>query len=1132
VRPRGHFLRATQLERDFSDPEALAGYVLTETAASHLRRIASGLRPESRDRAFRIVGDYGSGKSSLALVLARWLTNGTQGLPAFCQAQFAKEGLELPCAASMVPLLVTGRRQALAVGIQRAVVDALVGVFSAAVPKPVLKLAHQAAITDDEALRLLLLFREYAMGQLGATGVLVVIDEAGKFLEYAAEHPTENDVFLWQVLSDEAARSGSRPLVVVGVLHQGFSAYAHRLGMLQELEWEKVAGRCTELNLRDSLPQTARIVAAALNIDTAALDPSAARQMAERMSLALQHRWFGPVANPASLTEIAPALFPLDPFAFPVLMRLLRRFGQNERSVFSFLFGGEPGGLMAHLQKTSEPFALDDLFDYVLANFDQVLTGGADANRWLMIKALISAASGADPLVDRVLKVVGVLNLMNADDLLATRETIGLALGARRPAREVAACITRLRSEEGKRVLYDRGAAGGLCLWSHVSVDLQSAFETASQRVPPSGNCVGFIKDYLGARSMIARAHYIRTGSLRYFRVRYCSYAEFEQESTSPPPADTNGVLYVPLCETVRDVEKARTIAVAFADAGHCVVALPHRPMTSVGPFIREVLVWDHVLTNTPALNNDPYAQETVSLSRETARRALAEALDRMLGLDGTSSSAGATLIWRGEQQHDIRPGRGFRAFLSHVFNKVYDQAPVVRNELLNRDELSSAGAAARMRLIEGALEQGGDRLFGMDDTKRPPEMSMYLSFFEYGHVHVAEEGTSGWQLQVPDATDDPLNLRPSLFAIRQLLEERLDARVPVSVALQRLRDAPYGVKSGLAELVLAVFAVAEQRQVAFYEDGRFLSGLEGADFLRLTKHPETFEVQLCRVGGVRSDVYSRLAGLLTVEVRRGQEDILDVVRPLCVFAAQLPPHVSKTRRLSDVAQRVRDSLLNAREPAKLLFDDLPKACGLSAIGVDNVSPESVDDYLLRLHGALNELRACYYDLRQRILSALQRNLATQGDGAWRSSVAKRAGLLFPSVSEPRLKSFCFRLSDEALGPDEWAESVGALLASKPPREWGDLDESGFQHELGQLTAQLRRTESALFGETGQVRPDAVRLCLTQATGGERMRVVSVSGTSEGDLGRIRQQFEAIIEREGPRSLAALAQALWERLDG
>ena len=73
------FLRSTHLERDFKDPTVLSGYVMTDFTRSCLGRVASGLKPSSGQRAWRMTGGYGSGKSTFALLLAHWFAGRDNG---------------------------------------------------------------------------------------------------------------------------------------------------------------------------------------------------------------------------------------------------------------------------------------------------------------------------------------------------------------------------------------------------------------------------------------------------------------------------------------------------------------------------------------------------------------------------------------------------------------------------------------------------------------------------------------------------------------------------------------------------------------------------------------------------------------------------------------------------------------------------------------------------------------------------------------------------------------------------------------------------------------------------------------------------------------------------------------------
>jgi len=1133
VRPRGHFLRSAQLERDFHDPTALAGYVTTPIVLDHLRRIAAGLRPESGNRAFTIFGSYGSGKSTFALLLAHWLRGDVKKLPQHLHKDLAYDQYGLAAPPRLHPLLVTGSREPLPDVIRRAISDDLAAASSRKGRRgKFAALLAQETLTGAECLQLVSLYRQRIAEIAGAPGLLLMIDELGKTLEFAAQSPERSDVFLWQLMAEEAGKKSDNPLVVVGILHEGFSSYAHALGLSQEREWEKVSGRYTQLPLRHSLDQTVRILASALNVDHQRIPSGVAKALSSQMKAACAQGWYGANANAALLAKEAPSLFPLDPFVLPALDRFLHQHAQNERSFFSFLFAEEPFGLMDHIGRTKQTYALDHLYAYILHNFDHVLSDRREASTWVMIKSLVSAAETGSDTPDRILRAVAVLNLLNSSDLLATESVLASAITGAKNV-DVKESIRVLQAEEGKRVLFNRGSGGGLCLWPHVSVDLHAAYDKASLAVGTIADPVEYVRTYVGNQYLVARRHYINTGNLRYFRVLYLTLPELEKVSASCPALEkADGLLLVPLLRSDKEREKALMLAMQFNDIPECVIAVPSRAVTSLSDPIREALIWEHILINTPELNNDPYARDTVSLRRDRESARLADAIRATVGLGRFFGQSKATLIWRGEEVPDICTSRQFTSFLSTVFDDVYSAAPRIQHELLNREDLSSAAAAARQLLIQGLLEHQKEPAFGMDLNKRPPEMSMYLSVFDKGYLHRPKRGTKKHVLRLPrkDTDEKLLNISPVMRALHAWLEERSDKRLAVPFVFDFLRERPHGIKSGLAPLLLALEYALHGSEIAFYEDGKFLSVLTPAEMQRLLKAPHTFEVQYCNVRGVRSDVFAQLAQLDVVDIPKDATDLLDVVKPLCQFAAKLPPYVVKTRRLSPAAIAVRDALLEAREPVKLLFSDLPRACGVSPIEPGTRAGTSVAPLVSGLKASTNELRACYYELRKRLLKTLAAHFSADAGPDWRKSVAQRADALFAVISDPKLKAFCFRLADATPTDEEWAESMAAFIVSKPPHQWVDGDESRFEFDLGELAGRFVRSEATAFGKGSRKDAKNMRVCLTQANGEERVQLASTASVPQERLAKLEQAIEKIVHEEGAAGLVALADVLWKRL--
>ncbi len=365
------YLRSTVLERDWQDKEALEDYVVTPLAAQTASKLAAGLRPTSSLRAWRITGDYGSGKSSFALLIANLFSKRFSELPAniregvggIGEFRHRRQRQQL-----LLPVLVTGSRSAMSLAILRGLAAALDG---GPLSKRLLKelgefIERPGQVDDATAIHWINRIRKHVVNKGIAQGIILILDEAGKFLEFAAMQPEQQDVFLLQSLAELASRSGENPIYIITLFHQGISAYTGHLTKSQNREWEKVAGRFEEINWHYPVEQIASLVVHSLNTRTELVSAKQKATIEDDMGRALRLGWYGADANRESLEELADGLYPIHPTVLPILVRLFSSFGQNERSLFSFILGEEPNSLQSFVAKTggTEFFRLHHLFDY------------------------------------------------------------------------------------------------------------------------------------------------------------------------------------------------------------------------------------------------------------------------------------------------------------------------------------------------------------------------------------------------------------------------------------------------------------------------------------------------------------------------------------------------------------------------------------------------------------------------------------------------------------------------------------------------------------------------------------------------------------------------------------------------
>jgi hypothetical protein len=997
------YLRSAHLERDFDDDTSLRQYVLTPPMVAAFSRIVEGLRPASGHRAWRITGDYGTGKSSFALVLAHLLRDPTAPTVARVRKALNIDTKQAPFEAAshgMLPVLVTGAREPLVPAVARGVGRALEHLRGRRASRSIEDLQATAAdvASTGDAPQLFALLDRLGdhVRRSGRSGVLLVLDELGKILEYAAFHPDREDVYVLQRLAEVAARSGDRPLAVLGLLHQGFHAYAERLPSTARLEWEKVAGRYEEITFDQPLGHMAALVGGALNLDKALVPKDVAAAAKVVRDATARTGWYG--TSNDTVSPIDPLeVYPLHPTVLPVLVRFFARFGQHERSLFSFLLSSEPFGLQSFAERPAKGetwYRLPDFYDYVRSVFGHRLAGASHLSHWLRTSGTVDRASDASDLEYRVLKAVAVLNVLDAEHLLATDAVLAAAIadGNRRAA--VANAVASLKR---RGLLFDRGAAGGYCLWPSTSVNLESAFEAAKRALGPVDRVAAQLRPYLDTTPVLARRHYIKTGTMRHFELRYAEAGSLAEIVAGPTEAD--GLVVIALCETENERRSALTHAATdeVASREEVVIAVPP-PLQGLVAEVQDARCWQWVSDNTPELAQDSYASAEVARQLAASRRALQTRLAALFGFRVDSRD----VRWMHCGRRLRLPGRGgLSAALSEICDGLYDQAPRILNELLNRRSLSSAAAAARLRLIDRVFSSADQPALGIESGKAPPEKSMYLSVLHAGNVHREEDDR--FVLAEPPDGSDPLSLRPALMRIVALLEEADGHRVPVTTIFELLRGRPYGVRMGVAPLLLAIAVAAHAHEIAVYEHGTFLQRFGAPDFLRLIKQPATFEFQLCRVVGVRADVFVHLARVFAGHrSTERQAQLLDVVRPLSEFAAGLPDYTRRASDLDEPARSVRDALVTAREPASLLFRDLPKACGIEPFVAEvPTDEERARLFVETLRAALDDLRAAYPRLLERVRDRLARRLSDGHVQLDRADIAKRALQVALAAREP-----------------------------------------------------------------------------------------------------------------------------------
>jgi hypothetical protein len=1094
-------VRSVNLDEDLGDLSALVAYSPGAHVLDALRRLASGLQDGRRTRAWSITGPYGAGKSSFAVLLAGLLAaddqpvrRGARELLAAVDPQLSemldRERQRLDVAdGGMIAAVAVGAREPTVRALLRALHRGGSRWWSSPGPKPrVLRELDEAVSAGRDDPELLL----RSIDQLASYApLLIVVDELGKTLEFAADRSGEGDLFVLQQLAERLSGAERFEGMVVTLQHLAFEEYLVGAGEARRREWRKVHGRFEDVPFVSDSAHALRLIAEALG----ATKPRSAGQRAivatARAAEAALSDAVGHLRPPSAITGGAERTYPLHPSVALALPPLVARLGQHDRSLVSFIASDAPHGLRAFLSEQtlrsghSAPiYRLSDLYDYFFEDGAMEGLAGASNAQAREISARIEGARELDELTRRVLKTIAVLNLTaGADGLTANIElivesTLGPDAGkAERHQVEVA--LERL--VEHSLVVFRR-FAGEYRVWEGSDFDIVG--ESAAAREQLSVDDGRLILDTVARahplRAAVAQRHSQRQHILRYFDVRFATPERFSGATSQLPGAD--GLLLWVLAG-----ERAPEQVPASTADGLPLVVL----WSPFGAEITEIALdagaLEAVLRGAPELENDPVARRELRYRLGAVQDALGTATADAFAL----RRRGVVCFAKGEQQQ-VRDHAGLSRLLSDICDERYARTPVIRNEMLNRRELTSQGAKARRLLLERMFTAEHRERLGIEGYG--PERAMYEAVLRHTGLHGVRDGE--WCFG-PPGRDSPL--ADVWQTLMEFFDEAVDKPRGIDELYRTLLEPPFGLKEGPIPVLLAAALQHRADDVFIYQEGTFQPVVEPAHIERLLKAPERFAVKRASLLGVRGAVFARLRALMSTRADDGpagtrNTSTLAVVRPLIAFASALPQYSQQTSSISPQASAVCQALLGAREPDVLLFEALPAALGLEPLALDAPHDRAADRFVAALRVAMSELSSAYERLLDRIGELLRDAFASQHRVKLREDLRARSRRLTGQVIDPKLRAFLLQAANEEIDDAEWLEALGMTLASKPPQSWTDHDVVVFEALVAERARWFARLERLHFEmlQRDEVGFDARKLTLTAPDGTEHYELVSV----------------------------------------
>lgn len=1012
------FARSARIDADLNGTPPLTGYILQPSVRKALETMAMAI-VESEQAAFTWTGPYGGGKSCAALLVGNLVGGRSK------QRTLAREivGAELVKSYAdafpgkrlwtVVPL--TGRRASMRTELADAAgttldwsPELLAGARS---DDRRLCEALKGAATDDN-------------------GVLVLIDELGKFFEHAALEG--GDVHLLQDLAETASRSRGR-LILIGVLHQSFAQYADRLPRAAKDEWAKIQGRFLDIPFAAGPDEVATLLARAIK---GGLAPDATVEQAHRLAATIGQRRS---VDEANLADTLACAWPLHPATALILGPVSRqRFAQNERSVFGFLTSAEPYAFQSFLNDTPADeagagYTPDRLWDYLIANFGLELTAGPNGTRVSVAVEAIERAAVRGPEHARLAKIAALIELFRNGSGLTVSDMVLAACAPDLSSAKLEAVLAELVD---RAILIRQPRLGGYALFSGTDFDLDEALNQYRERL--SETEIAHLPTQLGVGPVAAKRHYFERGALRTFEVvlqildlgdtDMQSWVEQTALMHTRRPSAGHIVLLMPAAgmETAT-VESAAKLLTKTLSASGTVSGLGIANRTFLlREHVSEFFALKRVEEAHPQLEGDRIARRELAARRSHVTDAIRQEMLETIG---------SCRWWSGDSRLQALDGRPLAFIASEVADRAFPSAPILRSELLNRDRPSSSAMAAARVLGYAMVTRAEQPDLGFEGF--PAELGLYLTVLQPFGLHREVEGI-GWRFCDPSENSAGASLLPAWTELKDATTTTLGD------LYSRWGRPPYGLKRGVMPIFALAYLLAHRDVVTVYVDGVYQALLDTVFVDRLFQGPDLVELHV--ITRTEQDVVflERIAELLS-----DKEQV--TTNPLVVASAlfrrfrTLPEWTRRTATLSEYTRKIRDAVLKADDPESLLFDHIPSAL------------EGVSDRIATITTAIRELEAAYPVMLDNLRSTLAERLAVNPTSF--EDIGIRATTVAGVTADLRFDAFAMRVGEFGTGRGD-IEGLASLLVHKPPQNWGDRELDLAQFELAKLCLRFREAEA------------------------------------------------------------------------
>ena len=954
------------------DSERELNYIPTPNAIRVVHQISNDFKMGVR--SFNIIGSYGTGKSSLLWAIQQSLNNYKKHFEVNLLSDPKVEFINF-------------------IGEYRSLIQTFSEYFG-------------VQDTRDTAKHIFSeIFNRYHDLGKGNRLLVLVVDEFGKFLEYAAQNNPGQELYFIQQLS-EFVNNPDHNILLFTTVHQNFDAYAVSLDKVQAQEWTKVKGRFREIAFNEPIEQL--LFLASEHLEQKESVKASLELIKDSIRLFTNAKAFHFQID--SLRGISEKLYPLEITAAYVVTSALQRYGQNERSLFSFLEANDVTGLNFHVRNSYDkrekqvPFySIAHVYDYLTFNFYSFIYSryNHDFTAWKTIKATIEKAESVfDRSTDdyvKIIKTIGLLNIFTLSGSLLNKEFLIKYASLALNIPNADALINEL---ESRKIIWYRNYHNCYVLNEGTDLDIPLALIEAGNKVSEITDVTTLLKKNYQLPPIIAKEITYKKGTPRLFE-----YQISEQPIHSVPKGEIDGFINLIFNDRLSLEE-----VIKQSDGEQEAILYGYYTNSRT---IKDLLF---EIEKTKKVIQENRDDKVAVRELENIMRAQQALLNhRILNIN-------KEVVWVFQgKEHVINTKKEFNKFLSKICETVYYQAPIFTNELVNKHKMSSQIYKAKKDFFKALTDHWDKPDLNFPTDKFPPEKTIYWALFKSNGIDLLDAIRVNNQNQFQALWQVSLAFLESAKSSRRKITELNDI----------LSKRPFKLKLGLIEFWIPSFLFVHRDDFALFGPNGYIPALGDETMELMLKYPDEYEIKTFAVEGVKLDIFNSYRQFLNQDTTENftNQSFIETIKPFLTFYRGLPEYSKHTKRLSKEAMSVRMAISKSKDPEQTFFEDFPLALGYNLHRLQS-SQEDLQLYTSHLREAIRELRTCYDELVNRVELFILNELigAEVPFEVYKQRLQNRFTKTKKHLLLPAQKTFIQRLDSQIDDRGAWINSIAQVF--------------------------------------------------------------------------------------------------------